>query len=56
MYVYKRQGFPCYRCHAKILSAPQGNDIRRTAWCPRCQPATEGQQFTARMRGREAGR
>ncbi len=37
MYVYGRAGRPCYRCRTRLRSAPQGNDIRHTAWCPRCQ-------------------
>jgi endonuclease-8 len=43
MFVYARAGQPCLRCHTRIRSAPQGNDIRQTAWCPRCQPLAEGQ-------------
>lgn len=43
MYVYMRGGQPCRRCHATLRSAPQGIDIRYTAWCPRCQPVVEGQ-------------
>ncbi|GIW12847.1 MAG: endonuclease VIII [Tepidiforma sp.] len=42
MYVYLRAGQPCRRCGTKILSAPQGVDIRLTAWCPRCQPPPPG--------------
>jgi endonuclease-8 len=43
MYVYGRSGQPCRKCFSRILSAPQGLDIRRTAWCPVCQPVVEGQ-------------
>lgn len=43
MYVYMRAGQPCARCHTRLRSAPQGQDIRQTAWCPRCQPEVEGQ-------------
>jgi endonuclease VIII len=43
MYVYARAGRPCYRCRTRLLSAPQGNDIRHTTWCPRCQPEADGQ-------------
>ncbi|MGI8926546.1 MAG: DNA-formamidopyrimidine glycosylase family protein [Tepidiformaceae bacterium] len=43
MFVYMRAGAGCRRCSTRIRSAPQGNDIRRTAWCPRCQPQVEGQ-------------
>lgn len=37
-FAYLRGGQPCARCHATLHSAPQGIDIRHTAWCPRCQP------------------
>lgn len=43
MFVYTRAGQPCRRCFSRILSGPQGIDIRHTAWCPRCQPVLEGQ-------------
>ncbi len=43
LYVYLRGGQPCARCHTRLRSAPQGNDIRHTAWCPACQPVAEGQ-------------
>ena len=43
MYAYMRGGQPCRRCHATLRSAPQGVDIRHTAWCPKCQPVVEGQ-------------
>ncbi len=43
MFVYARAGFPCRKCSTRILSAPQGRDIRSTAWCPKCQPVSEGQ-------------
>lgn len=43
MYVYGRAGQPCRRCFARLRSGPQGVDIRRTTWCPKCQPVVEGQ-------------
>jgi endonuclease-8 len=43
MYAYMRAGRPCRRCSTIVRSAPQGGDIRQTAWCPRCQPEVEGQ-------------
>jgi endonuclease-8 len=43
MFVYMRAGRPCRRCFTIIQSAPQGQDIRHTAWCPKCQPLVEGQ-------------
>jgi len=43
MYAYMRGGQPCRRCRTTLRSAPQGVDIRHTAWCPHCQPVVEGQ-------------
>ena len=43
MYTYMRGGQPCRRCYTTLRSAPQGVDIRHTAWCPKCQPEVEGQ-------------
>lgn len=43
MYAYMRGGQPCRRCFTRLRSAPQGEDIRHTAWCPKCQPVVEGQ-------------
>jgi endonuclease-8 len=42
-HVYKRTGQLCYRCSTRLRAAPQGNDVRHTTWCPKCQPAVEGQ-------------
>ena len=38
MFTYLRGGQPCRRCLTRLQSAPQGGDIRQTAWCPKCQP------------------
>jgi len=35
--VYRRAGRPCPRCGGRINSRSQGDDARRTYWCPRCQ-------------------
>ena len=35
--VYRRAGMPCPRCGATILSRGQGDNNRRTFWCPGCQ-------------------
>ena len=43
MYVYMRGGQPCRRCYSRLRTAPQGVDMRHTAWCPKCQPVVEGQ-------------
>ncbi|MGD9934571.1 MAG: Fpg/Nei family DNA glycosylase [Dehalococcoidia bacterium] len=43
MFTYLRGGQPCRRCFTRLQSAPQGGDIRQTAWCPKCQPQREGQ-------------
>ena len=45
MYVYMRAGQPCRRCNTRLRSAPQGNDIRHTAWCPKCQPESPDQSI-----------
>lgn len=42
MWVYGRRGQACRRCGTRLRWAPQGRDIRDTIWCPRCQPAREG--------------
>jgi endonuclease-8 len=39
LWVYGRTGRPCLRCRTPIASRPQGEQARRTYWCPRCQPA-----------------
>jgi endonuclease-8 len=43
MWIYSRAGQPCRRCFTRVRSAPQGVDIRHTAWCPKCQPLVAGQ-------------
>jgi len=35
--VYGLAGRPCPRCGARIRARGQGDDNRRTFWCPRCQ-------------------
>jgi endonuclease VIII len=35
--VYRRAGRPCPRCATAIVSRGQGEDNRRTYWCPGCQ-------------------
>lgn len=37
LWVYGRAGEPCFRCGTGIGSAQQGEDARRTYWCPACQ-------------------
>ncbi|MDQ3401152.1 MAG: Fpg/Nei family DNA glycosylase, partial [Chloroflexota bacterium] len=37
LWVYGRRGDPCLVCGTPIESALQGEDARRTYWCPRCQ-------------------
>jgi endonuclease VIII len=36
-FVYERAGLPCRRCDTPIRARGQGDDNRRTYWCPRCQ-------------------
>ena len=52
MYVYMRGGQPCPRCHTILHTAPQGLDIRHTAWCPQCQPEVDGQRLHPVARSR----
>ncbi len=35
--VHHRRGRPCPRCGTPIRSAPQGEAVRWTYWCPACQ-------------------
>jgi endonuclease VIII len=44
VYVYRRQGLPCYRCGTRIRSEVLAG--RNLFWCPRCQPT-----FRSRARG-----
>lgn len=41
LWVYGRRGDPCHVCGTPIGSATQGEEARRTYWCPTCQP-TDG--------------
>jgi endonuclease VIII len=36
-WVYNRVGQPCRRCDQLVLQRGQGDDNRRTFWCPECQ-------------------
>ena len=40
LYVYKRDGEPCRRCHTLIVWTEVGG--RRVWWCPHCQPEAGG--------------
>src|SRR5215213_2566078 len=35
--VYRRADRPCRRCGTPVRRAPQGQPLRSTYWCPRCQ-------------------
>lgn len=37
-WAYNRSRRPCSRCRTPIVSALQGQQLRRTYYCPRCQP------------------
>ena len=56
MFVYMRGGQPCRRCYARLLSAVQGPDIRRTSWCPKCQPKRQGEADPPYEAARQASR
>jgi endonuclease-8 len=36
-WVFNREGLPCRRCDTLVLQRGQGDDNRRTFWCPECQ-------------------
>lgn len=38
LWVYGRDGRPCRRCAATIITARLGQHVRPTWWCPSCQP------------------
>jgi hypothetical protein len=42
MYTYMRGFQPCFRCMTKLKQSVQGNDLRNTAWCPKCQASRPG--------------
>lgn len=39
LWVYRRQGKPCFRCGTAVRMKRQGEDARSTYWCPTCQPS-----------------
>lgn len=39
LWVYGREGRPCYRCQSTIRRARLGKHLRSTYWCATCQPA-----------------
>ncbi|HEX4352950.1 MAG TPA: hypothetical protein VHZ95_08555, partial [Polyangiales bacterium] len=41
LWVYGRAGAPCRKCGSAIASALLGKDVRRTYWCPHCQPDSQ---------------
>lgn len=38
LFVYERAGRPCVRCRTPVRVTRQGDRLRPTFWCPRCQP------------------
>lgn len=50
LWVYGRAGEPCFACGTSIGSAQQGEDARRTYWCPACQADVAAQASTAPSR------
>jgi len=42
LWVYSRKDQPCRRCGEPIRSHMQGQGVRITYWCPRCQPMPPG--------------
>lgn len=41
LWVYGRQGAPCFHCGAAIRHARSGRDRRSTYWCPACQAGAD---------------
>ena len=50
LWVYGRAGEPCFTCGTAIGSAQQGEDARRTYWCPACQAEARSNASVARAR------
>ena len=50
LWVYGRAGEPCHVCAAPIGSAAQGEDARRTYWCPVCQAGVGANTSGSRLR------
>lgn len=50
LWVYDRAGEPCHACRTPIGSTAQGEDARRTYWCPGCQPEAEAHSSGSRSR------
>jgi endonuclease-8 len=38
LWVYDKSGQPCLVCGTRVLMKPQGEHVRSTYWCRRCQP------------------
>ena len=36
-WVFNREGLPCRRCDTLVRQRGQGDDNRRSFWCPQCQ-------------------
>ena len=50
LWVYGRAGEPCFACGTPIGTAQQGEDARRTYWCPACQADVAARTSVARSR------
>lgn len=50
LWVYGRAGEPCFVCGTAIGSRQQGEDARRTYWCPACQAGIAPGASVARPR------
>jgi endonuclease-8 len=46
LWVYHRNGEPCNKCGAAIVSRKQGAGARTSFWCPTCQPLASSRPCT----------
>lgn len=51
LWVYGRNGRPCYKCSAVIEIRRQGDAGRTTFWCPSCQPPNSHAAFATSAQG-----
>ena len=42
LWVYNKSGEPCLVCGTRVTMKPQGEHVRSTYWCTRCQPPHTG--------------
>jgi endonuclease VIII len=55
LWVYNKSGEPCLVCGTRVQMKPQGEHVRSTYWCRRCQPphAFPSDALTPPLRGKD---